>query len=63
MQNEEELVNFFLDGDSEKRDELLKILAEIVFEEAPIDGCTINDIDLSEDYHKSKMVYYREISE
>lgn len=63
MRSEEELVDFFLDGDSEHAKELLEILGKIVFEEAPVSGCTIEDVDLIDDYHKSKIVYYNEISE
>ena len=63
MRDEKELIDFFLDGDTEKRDELLKILGEIVFQEAPLNGCTINDIDLASDYHKSKIIYYDQLSE
>lgn len=63
MRSEEELIDFFLDCDSEHAKELLKILGKIVFEDAPVDGCTINDIDLNKEYHKSKIVYYDEISE
>lgn len=64
MQDEKELVDFFLDGDSKRKNELLEILGKIVFEDAPINGCSVNDIDLSEEYHKSKIIYYyNEISE
>lgn len=63
MRSEEELIDFFLDGDSEKKDELLEILGKIIFEDAPVTGCSTNDIDLNKEYHKSKIIYYDQISE
>lgn len=57
MRSEKELIDFFLDGASEKRDELLKILGEIVFNEAPVNGYKIEDVDLIDDFHKSTTIY------
>ena len=61
MRSDEELVEFFLDGNEEKKDELLKILGEILFENAPIDGCSLDDVDLNIEYHNSKIVYYDQV--